>query len=49
MSAIAIVGAGPRGVGLLERLAASAPELHPGRLDVHLIDPYPPGPGRIWR
>jgi hypothetical protein len=50
-SAIAIVGAGPRGVGILERLGASAPELGPssGGLDVHLIDPYPPGPGRIWR
>ncbi|WP_342793374.1 FAD/NAD(P)-binding protein [Pseudonocardia hierapolitana] len=48
-SAIAIVGAGPRGVGILERLAASAPDLGPDGLDVHLIDPYPPGPGRIWR
>ena len=52
-SSIAIVGAGPRGVGLLERMAASAPELHPtdqtGDLVVHLIDPYPAGPGRIWR
>jgi FAD-NAD(P)-binding protein len=48
-SAIAIVGAGPRGVGILERLGASAPELQPGGFDVHLIDPYPPGPGRIWR
>ena len=44
-----IVGAGPRGAGVLERLAASAPELHPGGLDVHLVDPYPPGAGRIWR
>ncbi|MHA6781256.1 FAD/NAD(P)-binding protein [Pseudonocardia saturnea] len=48
-SSIAIVGAGPRGAGLLERLAASAPELHPDGLDVHLIDPYPAGAGRIWR
>ncbi|MBW0091298.1 FAD/NAD(P)-binding protein [Pseudonocardia sp. KRD-184] len=48
-SSIAIVGAGPRGAGILERLAASAPELHPGGLDVHLIDPYPAGAGRIWR
>lgn len=48
-SAIAIVGAGPRGIGILERLGASAPELGPAGLDVHLIDPYPPGPGRIWR
>jgi uncharacterized NAD(P)/FAD-binding protein YdhS len=48
-SQIAIVGAGPRGAGILERLAASAPELHPDGLDVHLIDPYPAGAGRIWR
>jgi len=50
MTAIAIVGAGPRGTGILERLGASAPELQPGGcLDVHLIDPYPAGAGRIWR
>jgi hypothetical protein len=49
MSSIAIVGAGPRGVGVLERLAASVPELHPDELDVHLVDPYPAGAGRIWR
>ena len=49
---VVIVGAGPRGTGVLERLAASAPRHgvdaeHP--LDVHLVDPYPPGAGRIWR
>ena len=48
-STIAIVGAGPRGAGILERLGASAPQLHPQGLDVHLIDPYPAGAGRIWR
>ncbi|MFD3728254.1 FAD/NAD(P)-binding protein [Streptomyces sp. NPDC058671] len=47
---IVIVGAGPRGTGLLERLAANLPELYGDRpLDVHLVDPHPPGPGRIWR
>ncbi|GAA1980211.1 FAD/NAD(P)-binding protein [Amycolatopsis minnesotensis] len=47
---LAIVGAGPRGVGVLERIAASAPELLGDRgLVVHLIDPFPPGPGRVWR
>lgn len=48
---IAIVGAGPRGTGLLERVGASVPELLPraAALDVHLIDPYPAGAGRIWR
>jgi hypothetical protein len=47
--AIAIVGAGPRGVSLLERIAANVPELYQDRLIVHLVDPFPPGPGRIWR
>lgn len=46
---IALVGAGPRGIGLLERIAANAPELLRGRLVVHLVDPFPPGPGRVWR
>ncbi|GAB3447245.1 FAD/NAD(P)-binding protein [Actinophytocola sediminis] len=44
-----IVGAGPKGIGLLERIAASAPELLRGQLTVHLVDPFPPGPGRVWR
>lgn len=48
---VALVGAGPRGTSVLERLCASAPEiLPPGvRLTVHVIDPAPPGPGRVWR
>ncbi|WP_030650170.1 MULTISPECIES: FAD/NAD(P)-binding protein [Streptomyces] len=47
---LVIVGAGPRGTGLLERLAANAPDLYAGPgLDIHLVDPHPPGGGRIWR
>jgi hypothetical protein len=47
---LAIVGAGPRGVCVLERLSANAPGLLGAqRLVVHLIDPFPPGPGRVWR
>ncbi|POX49143.1 FAD/NAD(P)-binding domain-containing protein [Streptomyces sp. Ru72] len=47
---LVIVGAGPRGTGFLERIAANAPALYAGsELDVHLVDPYPPGAGRIWR
>ncbi|AZS88153.1 FAD/NAD(P)-binding protein [Streptomyces griseoviridis] len=47
---LVIVGAGPRGTGLIERIAANAPELYDGSsLDIHLVDPYPPGGGRIWR
>ncbi|MFI5532707.1 FAD/NAD(P)-binding protein [Kitasatospora sp. NPDC051853] len=51
MSTLVIVGAGPRATGLLERIAANAdgllPPDHP--LDIHLVDPHPAGPGRIWR
>ncbi|WP_369380249.1 FAD/NAD(P)-binding protein [Streptomyces sp. cg36] len=49
-ASVVIVGAGPRGTGFLERLAANLPELYGDRpLEVHLVDPYPPGGGRIWR
>ncbi|MGW0871772.1 FAD/NAD(P)-binding protein [Streptomyces sp. NPDC002740] len=48
---VALVGAGPRGTSVLERLCASAPGLLPPgtRLTVHVVDPAPPGPGRVWR
>ncbi|MFF7355556.1 FAD/NAD(P)-binding protein [Streptomyces filipinensis] len=47
---LVIVGAGPRATGLLERIAANAPELYTGSgLDIHVVDPHPPGGGRIWR
>ncbi|MFJ6572850.1 FAD/NAD(P)-binding protein [Streptomyces sp. NPDC091292] len=47
---LVIVGGGPRGTGLLERIAANAPALYAGPgLDIHLVDPHPPGGGRIWR
>jgi len=43
---VALVGAGPTALGVLERLLAHAD----GRpLDVHLVDPFPPGAGRVWR
>ncbi len=48
---IVIVGAGPRATGLIERLAANAPELRGdgAPFELHLVDPHPPGGGRIWR
>ncbi|WP_446038436.1 FAD/NAD(P)-binding protein [Streptomyces sp. SID1121] len=47
---LAVVGAGPRGTSVLERLCASVPELAPDvPLTVHVVDPEPPGPGRVWR
>jgi ribosomal protein S18 acetylase RimI-like enzyme len=47
---IAVVGAGPLGTQVLERLGARA--LADGissGIDVHLVDPFAPGAGRIWR
>ncbi|MFE0424456.1 FAD/NAD(P)-binding protein [Streptomyces sp. NPDC058953] len=44
---ICVVGLGPRGLAVLERLSANHTAGHP--LSVHVVDPYPPGPGRVWR
>jgi hypothetical protein len=47
---LAIIGAGPRGTGILERLLANlAARPSAAPLEVHVIDPYPPGAGRVWR
>ncbi|WP_269208940.1 FAD/NAD(P)-binding protein [Rothia kristinae] len=46
---IVIVGVGPRGLSALERIVARAaahPEL---AAEVHLVDPFPPGAGHVWR
>lgn len=47
---LAVIGCGPGGTSLLERLCANAPALLADRqLHVHVVDPHPPGAGRIWR
>ncbi len=47
---VVVIGAGPVGVGLAERLLANAPLLTPSRpTEIVLADPYPAGPGRVWR
>ncbi|MHA7154660.1 FAD/NAD(P)-binding protein [Arthrobacter sp. TMN-50] len=49
---VAVVGAGPRGTSVLERLISqweAAPTGQHGPLDIHLIDPELPGPGHVWR
>jgi FAD-NAD(P)-binding len=47
---LCIVGAGPRGLSLLERICANARVLAPNTMiTVHVVDPYPPGPGSVWR
>ncbi|WP_042170891.1 FAD/NAD(P)-binding domain-containing protein [Streptomyces sp. NBRC 110035] len=49
-SAIALVGAGPRGLSVLERLIAQERKSpSTSHITVHVVDPYPPGPGRVWR
>ncbi|WP_234318046.1 FAD/NAD(P)-binding protein [Streptomyces sp. NRRL S-244] len=47
---VCVIGSGPRGLSVLERLAANADELLPAgvRLRVHLVDPRP-GSGQVWR
>ncbi|WSR66745.1 FAD/NAD(P)-binding protein [Streptomyces sp. NBC_01198] len=47
---VCLVGAGPRGLSLLERLCAQ--ERRSPRwcaVTVHVVDPDPPGAGRVWR
>ncbi|WP_051224979.1 FAD/NAD(P)-binding protein [Pseudoclavibacter soli] len=47
---VVIIGGGPRGIGVLERLIENARRDAPDTaLEVRLIDPYPVGPGRVWR
>ncbi|MFI9605460.1 FAD/NAD(P)-binding protein [Streptomyces sp. NPDC052043] len=45
-----LVGAGPRGLSVLERLCAQerkSPRWH--AITVHVVDPDPPGSGKVWR
>ncbi|WP_216587081.1 FAD/NAD(P)-binding protein [Streptomyces brasiliscabiei] len=45
---VCVVGAGPRGLSVLERISANAGgTVRP--VEVHLVDPYPPGAGAVWR
>lgn len=46
---LVLVGLGPRGAGLLERLVSNAVAEGCGPIEVHLVDPYPVGGGRVWR
>ncbi|MFJ8660944.1 FAD/NAD(P)-binding protein [Streptomyces sp. NPDC093795] len=47
---IAFVGMGPRGLSVLERLAARCAAQPPARpIEVFAVDPYEAGAGRIWR
>lgn len=47
---VCLVGAGPRGLSVLERLCAQerkSPRWE--HVTVHVVDPDPPGSGRVWR
>ena len=50
---IAIIGGGPRGISILERLAADYRQLDPSKtpnhLDIHVVDEVQPGEGKVWR
>ena len=49
-ASLAIIGSGPTGTAFLERLLANVPDVFgDGPLELHLIDPFPPGGGRVWR
>ncbi|KUL36050.1 hypothetical protein ADL22_26145 [Streptomyces sp. NRRL F-4489] len=48
--ALCVIGCGPRGASVTERILANVPALYGDRpLDLHLVDPYPHGAGRTWR
>lgn len=46
---VVFVGGGPRTAGVLERMAANRARLFAGPLDIHVVEPYEAGSGRIWR
>ena len=47
---LAVIGAGPRGIAVIERLvAASRTEAWRGSVEVHLIDPHVDRGGAVWR
>ncbi|POX42504.1 FAD-binding protein [Streptomyces sp. Ru73] len=48
---VAVIGSGPRGLSVVERLAARVRVTRdrPGSVTVHLIDPCPAGAGAVWR
>ncbi|MEE1828091.1 FAD/NAD(P)-binding protein [Streptomyces sp. BE20] len=47
---ICVIGAGPRGLSVLERLCANERKSPAGcAVTVHVVDPAAPGAGRVWR
>ncbi|MGQ0840039.1 FAD/NAD(P)-binding protein [Actinokineospora sp.] len=48
---VCVIGAGPRGLSVLERLCANVAECVPAHrtVRIHLVDPYVHQGGRVWR
>ncbi|EST37440.1 hypothetical protein N566_13070 [Streptomycetaceae bacterium MP113-05] len=47
---VCIVGAGPRGLSVLERVCANERKSASHRsVTIEVVDPHPPGAGRVWR
>ncbi|SER55183.1 FAD/NAD(P)-binding protein [Actinokineospora terrae] len=47
--AVCVVGMGPRGLSVLERICANARDFPRVELTVHVVDPHHPGAGGVWR
>ncbi|WP_370950033.1 FAD/NAD(P)-binding protein [Amycolatopsis sp. cg5] len=45
---LCLVGAGPRGTSVVERLLANV-DTTPGPIVLHVVDEFPAGPGAVWR
>ncbi|MGO1051418.1 FAD/NAD(P)-binding protein [Crossiella sp. CA198] len=46
---ICVIGAGPRGISVLERICANAARREDRRVLVHLVDPHLGDGGQVWR
>ncbi|WP_345375075.1 FAD/NAD(P)-binding protein [Frondihabitans cladoniiphilus] len=46
---VVVLGGGPRGVGWLERFVANRLEFGDAPVHIDIVDPFPVGPGRLWR
>ncbi|KAB1656320.1 FAD/NAD(P)-binding protein [Pseudoclavibacter chungangensis] len=46
---VVVVGAGPRGVSIVERIAAGGLGGDAPEIEIHLVDPAPAGAGEVWR
>ncbi|WP_435885214.1 FAD/NAD(P)-binding protein [Streptomyces prunicolor] len=47
---VCIIGAGPRGLSVVERICANAWQAAPSsRIHLHVVEPHRPGAGQVWR